>query len=786
MASTGANGCGNEDVAELRAELAEAQGAAEERDELMAELNQTLATAEIGLREMRELQMQLEQANAREIEGKLELEKTLVAAEDALGQVMEAQEEAISLETRVDDLSEENATLLERQKVLLAAQSASVSKFEESLQIQTGLCAQLDARDQLLAKTETLRKLAEKDLEEALAAIQMVSQDTAAVAQDASDRINEAVGNHDALVANLQEARNRIQTLEGELEKALSCAEESAQESIAHERTLERLSESRDSALITIETLEKERAAMQQEMDAVMASNSTLASEVVRVDEGANALLRDQNAKLAAELVSSERVRAELLAEMEQTSQMARELGNQVESSEVAHLRSEIEKRNSTIEGIQTVAEEASAQCEALLIELANRDSELAHLATASASNTNTVPSNILKLVLGKVRAVWKNSENRDSFDLASQADTETAVNRLFDSLFLVIAANEKSSLSGPMLKHCAKGFASEDSLWNFICSVFVWAEKRTAKRQTCRVLVNFLNKHPNAPSLDWFIWTRAKLFRTLGVVSNGSIALSSARAIEIVVSEFAWLTWTTKENAVDLNYLAAHMATAIIAGNAKPRVESAPLLPSFMIAAGSEKGKEEENAPSPLLPHRLDFIEQDNVVETIMCSDNVMSLEEKRAALYYQSNPLPEKVAEKESPSCFNVRRCKAEFRNLLDEATLEWGPLESSSSLPSLSTETLMKFVNNYVELMFVNLPHNCKGRLYMAFQDFVISRLASFVQQIRLSIASGSRRNVVVDTFLKLDDSKECALLVSQDSKLAAPHLQNFRKRFLMVTI
>jgi chromosome segregation ATPase len=128
--------------------------------------------------------------------------------------------------------------------------------------------------------------------------------------------------------------------------------EEAAQEGIAREAQLEKLEaakselEGRAGQLqAKCEQLTRELEESGREMTAVLASNVTLANEMVRLDEGSHVskqmeALEAKNTALVAQLLASERERVSLMKELESALQMTQGLSARVESDEVERNRS--------------------------------------------------------------------------------------------------------------------------------------------------------------------------------------------------------------------------------------------------------------------------------------------------------------------------------------------------------------------------------------------------------------------------------------------------------------
>ncbi len=802
----------------------EVQQLATERDELMAELDRTLTTAEESMRETQRFQSEMEEAKQKTQQDlemwQNELKKALVAAEEALQELLEAQSE-------IDTLKDENSQLKGR----IEEEKRPDEKHPEVVGLE-----ELEIMSGIERQTEALRLAAESDLQVAVALTKDLERELQVRDEERSE-----------LLGRLEAEQQAVNVARTELGKALLCVEEGAQEIIASEACTERLIAARDEAVRNAqaaeaemekmrgdvaqarqfaadyeqlalerdeairfsETLKKQLNEAGQEMAAVLRSNSTLASEVVRLDEGASLreeieALNSKNNALAAELLRSEKARVALMAELESAVQLGQEVGASVESDEVQRLREELRETRLVMEGLQTAAEEAVAESEKLAGIVGHRDSELAVLSDAMRLAKCPSPArtaaalHLARPLLGSSAPV--------SFVGESLLVTECVACAVMDTILV------EKEWSAPAAA-AARMFATPAAYITFVCNVAMWSIDNHSS--CCSCLLRILNCE-SASVVAWLLWTRAKLYHGLRVLSRGSVTLPNARAANALVGLVFGKPFSAnlsdvsvREGPVEIHKLslmvaASLMKTGLPQNEPEKRIEPPPRR-EIVIVKDAATSFEEQRAARyaeimrlrkhkppvvevveepvlkvvaldvpPIVANNIDLNDtaeigmEESKEERLVYADDSVSQEEKRAVSFAAATPVvPVTVQPLAKP--FDFSRWGMQFTSLCLSPVLE-----NAASFP-LSPETaaaVESFAASYCSFI-LNSQENASERVQRSFRKFVLNRLLLFLQKIRLTLASRRRFPIVSKTFT----STECPKVAEQDAQLSSAHLKQF---------
>jgi hypothetical protein len=581
------NGRSEEDVAlvdRLKAELIEARKADVERDELMQELDRTLSTAEVSMRKAQELQSELDalkQKSVAETEAwQEELKKALSSAEDALEQVLEEHQENDNLRAEIEVLKKQsNKTSTEEllaqheqltsEKVAANAmleqmrrdceelvklnnavsdeakrQAAEFAREQQEMERQLGeMDTQKKQSDEVTTKyEETKRRLVELEQNDVvMSELQRLSElerqtEALRVAAEADLQIAVALAKEVEVELKLRDEERaemkvrlansvaECNVARAERANALSCVEEAAQEAIANDVRLSKLESAKLAAEERNAELEKQLEDANREMHAVLASNATLATEMVRLDEGlqekdVEALIA-RNKALATQLMTSERERAALMNELESALQMTQGLSMRVESDEVERLKEELRDSRTLLEGLQTAAEEATAQAEKYFELMEAREVELSAV-TATMQSSKLPPPDRMSAAILVAQPLLKNAKV-DSFPGASLLETEAVACAVMDALVYSKEWNATRMKTATL-------FASLECFTAFVCNVAMWS-----KESACCAFLLLVWK-VSAQEVAWLLWTRSQLYCVLGLVSNVSLRIENEVVAESI-----------------------------------------------------------------------------------------------------------------------------------------------------------------------------------------------------------------------------------------------------------
>ncbi len=643
-------------------------------------------------------------------------------------------------------------------------------------------------------ETDALRVAAEQDVQVAVALSRELEQELAR--RDAE---------RGELAAQLEAAQHALAIARGELSNALLCAEEGAQEMIASEAQFEKsmagAREEANRACAALQTqLEEARRELleakrpgtdeeatrslckqleetEREMVAVLQSNATLASEVLRLEQQTqkadeiDELTRKNNA-LAAELLNSEKQRAALLNELESAVQMGQDVGVRVESDEAQRLRKELQDMKSVMEGLQTAAEGAVAECEKLAGVVEQRDAELAAVSQAK------YPLPARMAAARRVADLICPGEVPRAFVGASLLDTEAVACAALDA----ITAAEAWDAPRAALKAL---FATTEARLSFVCNAAMWKEQSAS----CKFFVGAMTTVPQA--VVQRLWARSKLYLTLGVSSKMPIAFQSQESVQRALKhDFgpsivdATIAVLDSRYPMDVHTVAEGLAV-VFKKRGLPEVNSMEEAAREVLVWRNESMSFEElraqrfpvvvAAPEAPAEEPVDGMGQPlkGGEERLVGGggDNELSFEERRASLFPTSKEKDARAAALEALSepILNVKKLGAQVTALCLSHMLQSA---EAGRVPPDTRKVLDDVASSYCDAVMGAVESvDAEGRA--AFRGFVLRRLLTLLEKIRLSVVSQRRFSINLKTFT----SPKYPALAEQDAQQSAAHLKQF---------
>lgn len=581
-------------------------------------------------------------------------------------------------------------------------------------------------------------KRAKEELEESSKS-QSEAQVLAVVSERFSKRVSELEKNlhatQTALAGNLEQMQSlsgQNQVLQGELDKALLCAEEGMQEILANQLKLDQVSIARDTAVQNCNVLQKQL----QEMDRLLEANTALENELV-------------------------------------TLQKQKEESH----AEITQIKSELAEVKERMGMMQMAAEQATQQAEDLLTQLEAREMEMDKLR--EDHRPTFVEQDKVDVIVEEVGNVL-NSPKVDGFDACSLFDTNAVAGNVLDSLTVVCAEKQKWD-SATMLGAVSAMFQQHDHLWNFLCNVLLWSPNS----QCCQFLWSLVRGSMSSREAEAQLWARGKLFQELGVHSNGNVYCVNATAAYTIVKRCFGdipklnLNFSDKHQPIEIHLLAVRVAAKYLSGQLVQEVKKFDEVAAEVVTipAGNivvveipqdppaSRIIEVEAAKPKHAEQQLSRTSQLSVIETDLATIGSEDHEFSDAVINSALQDAMPKIPNVVDWTCPVV---DADFMSscLVDALA------SKKSSISSL--DALVSFVATYCNQICQGTDHSLKQE----FERFVVRRLISVLQQVQTCFVTKQSPYFEVELFPSPEGSgSDRVRLGQEDEAQATTHLKDW---------